>query len=64
YTGRTKHIHGKVQRRGGEGLTTPLVCPGGSATAGDPLDESALLLRRWRRVSAHRAGRFDFVLAA
>jgi protocatechuate 3,4-dioxygenase beta subunit len=64
YTGRTKHIHVKVQRRGGEVLTTQLFFPGVSANAGDRLYESDLLLRRWRRVGARRTGRFDFVLAA
>jgi protocatechuate 3,4-dioxygenase beta subunit len=64
YTGRTKHIHVKVQRRGGEVLTTQLFFPGVSANAGDRLYESDLLLRRWRRVGARRTGRFDFVLTA
>jgi protocatechuate 3,4-dioxygenase beta subunit len=64
YTGRTKHIHVKVQRRGGEVLTTQLFFPGVSANAGDRLYESDLLLRRWRRVGARRTGRFDFVLAS
>ena len=64
YTGRTKHIHVKVQRPGGEVLTTQLFFPGVSANAGDGLYERDLLLRRWRRVGARRTGRFDFVLAA
>jgi protocatechuate 3,4-dioxygenase beta subunit len=64
YTGRTKHIHVKVQRRGGVVLTTQIFFPGVSANAGDRLYESDLLLRRWRRVGARRTGRFDFVLAA
>jgi protocatechuate 3,4-dioxygenase beta subunit len=64
YTGRTKHIHVKVQRPGGEVLTTQLFFPRVSANAGDRLYERDLLLRRWRRVSARRTGRFDFVLAA
>ena len=64
YTGRTKHIHVKVQRPGGEVLTTQLFFPGVSANRGDRLYESDLLLRRWRRASARRTARFDFVLAA
>ena len=64
YTGRTKHIHVKVQRPGGEVLTTQLFFPGVGANAGDRLYERDLLLRRWRRVGARRTGRFDFVLAA
>jgi protocatechuate 3,4-dioxygenase beta subunit len=64
YTGRTKHIHVKVQRPGGEVVTTQLFFPGVSANAGDRLYERDLLLQRWRRVGARRTGRFDFVLAA
>jgi protocatechuate 3,4-dioxygenase beta subunit len=64
YTGRTKHIHVKAQRPGGEVLTTQLFFPGVSANAGDRLYERELLLRRWRRVGARRTGRFDFVLAS
>jgi protocatechuate 3,4-dioxygenase beta subunit len=64
YTGRTKHIHVKVQRPGGEVLTTQLFFPGVSANGGDRLYESELLLRRWRRPGARRTGRFDFVLDA
>jgi protocatechuate 3,4-dioxygenase beta subunit len=63
YTGRTKHIHVKVQRPGGEVLTTQLFFPGVSANRGDRLYESDLLLSRWRKVGARRMGRFDFVLA-
>jgi protocatechuate 3,4-dioxygenase beta subunit len=63
YTGRTKHIHVKAQRPGGEVLTTQLFFPGVSANRGDRLYESDLLLRRWRKVGARRTGRFDFVLA-
>jgi protocatechuate 3,4-dioxygenase beta subunit len=63
YTGRTRHIHVKVQRPGGEVLTTQLFFPGVSANRSDRLYESALLLRRWRRVSNRRTARFDFVLA-
>ncbi len=64
YTGRTKHIHVKVQAPGRSVLTTQLFFPGVSGNRGDRLYESALLLRRWRRVGARRTARFDFVLAA
>jgi protocatechuate 3,4-dioxygenase beta subunit len=64
YTGRTKHIHVKVQRPRGAVLTTQLFFPGVSANAGDGLFESDLLVRRWRRVGGRRTARFDFVLAA
>jgi protocatechuate 3,4-dioxygenase beta subunit len=62
YTRRTKHIHVKVQAPGREVLTTQLFFPGVSANRGDRLYDSALLLRRWRRVGARRTARFDFVL--
>jgi protocatechuate 3,4-dioxygenase beta subunit len=64
YPGRTKHIHVKVQRPGGQVLTTQLFFPGVSANQGDGLYESVLLVRRWRRAGARRTARFDFVLAA
>jgi protocatechuate 3,4-dioxygenase beta subunit len=63
YPGRTKHIHVKVQRAGGDVLTTQLFFPAVSANASDSLYERELLLRRWRRVGNRRTGRFDFVLA-
>ena len=63
YTGRTKHIHVKVQRPGGAVLTTQVFFPGVSGNRGDRLYDSALLLRRWRRVGNRRTARFDFVLA-
>ncbi len=62
YTRRTKHIHVKVQAPAREVLTTQLFFPGVSANRGDRLYDSALLLRRWRRVGARRTARFDFVL--
>jgi protocatechuate 3,4-dioxygenase beta subunit len=64
YTGRTKHIHVKVQRPGGDVLTTQLYFPGVAANRGDRLYDSDLLLRRWRTVGARRTARFDFVLDA
>ncbi len=62
YTGRTKHIHVKVQRRGGSVLTTQLYFPGVTANRNDRIFQSALLLRNWRKVGSRRAARFDFVL--
>jgi protocatechuate 3,4-dioxygenase beta subunit len=64
YTGRTKHIHVKAQRPGGDVLTTQLYFPGVAANRRDSLYDSDLLLRRWRRVGAARTARFDFVLDA
>lgn len=63
YAGRTKHIHVKVQPRGGSVLTTQLYFPGVAGNRGDRIFRSALLVRNWRKVGARRAARFDFVLA-
>ena len=63
YPGRTKHIHVKVQPRGGSILTTQLYFPGVARNRSDSIFQSALLVRNWRKVGARRAARFDFVLA-
>jgi protocatechuate 3,4-dioxygenase beta subunit len=63
YTGRTKHIHVKVQAPGRDVLTTQLFFPGVSSNRVDRLYDSDLLVRRWRKVGARRAARFDLVLA-
>ena len=58
YSGRTRHIHVKVQPRGGEVLTTQLYFPREPENAADGLfDERLLMDVRGRRA------RFDFVLA-
>ena len=62
YPGRTKHIHVKVQPRGGSILTTQLYFPGVARNRSDSIFRSALLVRNWRKVGAARAARFDFVL--
>ena len=62
YPGRTRHIHVKVQRRGGAVLTTQLYFPGVTANRNDSIFQSALLLRNWRKVGSRRAAKFDFVL--
>ena len=62
YPGRTKHIHVKVQPRGGSILTTQLYFPGVARNRSDRIFQSALLLRNWRKVGPQRAARFDFVL--
>jgi protocatechuate 3,4-dioxygenase beta subunit len=62
YTGRTKHIHVKVQRPGGRVLTTQLFFPGVSANRWDRLYDRDVLLGRWRKPGAWRTARFDFVL--
>ena len=62
YPGRTKHIHVKVQPRGGSILTTQLYFPGVARNRADSIFRSALLVRNWRKVGARRAARFDFVV--
>lgn len=62
YTGRTKHIHVKVQAPGRDVLTTQLFFPGVSGNRGDRLFDSDLLVRRWRKAGARRTARFDFIL--
>ncbi len=62
YPGRTKHIHVKVQPRGGSILTTQLYFPGVARNRSDSIFLSALLVRNWRKVGSRRAARFDFVL--
>jgi protocatechuate 3,4-dioxygenase beta subunit len=58
YTGRTRHIHVKVQRPHGEVLTTQLYLPGEPANEQDGIFDPAMLMN----VHGRRA-RFDFVLA-
>jgi protocatechuate 3,4-dioxygenase beta subunit len=58
YTGRTRHIHVKVQRPHGEVLTTQLYFPGEPRNEQDGIFDSALLMD----VRGRRAV-FDFVLA-
>lgn len=57
YPGRTRHIHVKVQPRGGEVLTTQLYFPREARNRGDGIFDAALLMR----VSGDRA-RYDFVV--
>jgi protocatechuate 3,4-dioxygenase beta subunit len=58
YSGRTRHIHVKVQPRGGEVLTTQLYFPNEPANAADGIFDERLVMD----VRGQRA-RFDFVLA-
>jgi protocatechuate 3,4-dioxygenase beta subunit len=58
YTGRTRHIHVKAQRPGGDVLTTQLYFPGEPGNESDDIFDEALLMN----VRGERA-RFDFVLA-
>ena len=61
YPGRTRHIHVKVQPRGGRVLTTQLYFPGESQNRSDGLFRSELLIRTAKNAGS-LAGRFDFVL--
>jgi protocatechuate 3,4-dioxygenase beta subunit len=61
YVGRTRHIHLKVQPRGGRVLTTQLYFPGESLNRSDGLFRSELLIRTAKN-AGWLAGRFDFVL--
>jgi protocatechuate 3,4-dioxygenase beta subunit len=58
YAGRTRHIHVKVQPRGGDVLTTQLYFPGEAANESDALFDDRLLMD----VRGSKA-RFDFVVA-
>ena len=58
YTGRTRHIHVKVQRKGGSILTTQLYFPDEPGNESDSIFDPALLMK------GARSGRasFDFVV--
>jgi protocatechuate 3,4-dioxygenase beta subunit len=62
YDGRTRHIHVKVQARGGSVLTTQLYFPGEPKNRSDGLFRSELAMRTAKN-EGWLAGRFDFVLA-
>jgi protocatechuate 3,4-dioxygenase beta subunit len=61
YPGRTRHIHVKVQPRGGRALTTQLYFPGEAKNRSDGLFRKQLLVRTAKN-EGWLAGRFDFVL--
>ena len=61
YVGRTRHIHVKVQPRGGRVLTTQLYFPGEAKNRSDGLFRKELLMRTTKN-AGWLAGRFDFVL--
>ena len=61
YEGRTRHIHVKVQPRGGRVLTTQLYFPGEAKNRSDGLFRKELLVRTAKN-EGWLAGRFDFVL--
>ena len=61
YPGRTRHIHVKVQPRGGRVLTTQLYFPGEAKNRSDGLFRKELLVRTAKN-AGWLAGRFDFVV--
>jgi protocatechuate 3,4-dioxygenase beta subunit len=61
YPGRTRHIHLKVQPRGGRLLTTQLYFPGEARNRSDGLFRTELLIRTAKN-AGWLAGRFDFVV--
>ncbi len=61
YPGRTRHLHVKVQPKGGRILTTQLYFPGEPHNRTDGLFRRELLIRTAKNQGA-LAGRFDFVL--
>jgi protocatechuate 3,4-dioxygenase beta subunit len=61
YTGRTRHIHVKVQAPNGPVLTTQLYFPGEADNARDGIYNEALLLEMGS-AGATRSGTFQFVL--
>jgi protocatechuate 3,4-dioxygenase beta subunit len=61
YPGRTRHIHVKVQPRGGRVLTTQLYFPGESLNRTDGLFRRELLVRTAKN-AGWLAGRFDFMV--
>jgi protocatechuate 3,4-dioxygenase beta subunit len=62
YTGRTKHIHVKVQAPSQPVLTTQLFFPGVSQNAADGIFTPECLVTGWRLSKGRRLARFDFVL--
>ena len=62
YTGRTRHIHFKVQRPGGRVLTTQLFFPGEPGNERDYQFTPQLLLEI-EKIASERLGRYDFVIA-
>jgi protocatechuate 3,4-dioxygenase beta subunit len=63
YTGRTRHIHVKVQKPHGSVLTTQLYFPGEPQNASDGIFDESLLMDVKAGPGGRRDARFDFVLA-
>ncbi|HXH21697.1 MAG TPA: hypothetical protein VNN10_06680 [Dehalococcoidia bacterium] len=62
YTGRTRHIHVKVQAPNRPVLTTQLYFPNEPANARDGIFNARLIIEDYRDEAGGKAGRFDFVL--
>lgn len=62
YTGRTRHIHVKVQAPGDPILTTQLFFPSVAQNRSDGIFRAECLVSGWRSVKGRRLARFDFVL--
>lgn len=62
YTGRTRHIHVKVQAPDRPVLTTQLYFPGEPTNTRDTIFNDSLLLKDYRDDSSGKSGRFQFVL--
>ena len=62
YTGRTRHIHVKVQAPSRPVLTTQLYFPEEAANSRDGIFNRALVLEEYRDAASGKAGKFDFVL--
>ena len=62
YSGRTRHIHVKVQAPGFPVLTTQLFFPGVARNRSDGIFDARCLVTGWRLVRGRRLARFDFVL--
>lgn len=62
YPGRTRHIHVKVQPKGGRVLTTQLYFPDEPRNARDGIFDRRLLVKMEAK-GAEKSGSFDFVLA-
>ena len=60
YPGRTRHIHVKVQPRGGRVLTTQLYFPGSQKPFRRPVSQG--VAGRTAKNEGWLAGRFDFVV--
>jgi protocatechuate 3,4-dioxygenase beta subunit len=61
YPGRTRHIHAKVQARGGPVLTTQLYFPNEPRNQTDGIFDADLVMATGRS-GGMRRGRFDFVV--